>query len=185
MGRIGKITAAPEVRRAKNGEADVLMLTVRFSDGGTASVQWMPGAGDDTSPQEGDIVAVERFGGVLIVTASMSPGGPERKTGEREIYSRTADRTKAARLTLKTDGTAELSSGDSSGAEAARLILTDKVYLGNLVGSLCTVLLGIVDQVKNLTTAGAPGAHTVDPAAKANLEAYKEQIKAVLTEEEV
>jgi hypothetical protein len=103
-GRIGKITAPPEVRRAKSGDTDVLMLTVRFSDGGAASVQWMPGAGDDSSPQEGDIVAVERFGGVLIATASKSPGGPTRKTGEREIYSRTPSGGKAARHILKQSG---------------------------------------------------------------------------------
>jgi hypothetical protein len=113
-GRIGIITAPPEKRRAKNGEADVLMLTVRFSDGGTASVQWMPGAGDGTSPQKSDVVAVERFGGVLIATASMSPGSLGLKPGEREIYSRTPDGTKAARLILKTDGAAELEA--SSGA---------------------------------------------------------------------
>jgi hypothetical protein len=143
----------------------------------------MPGAGDDTSPQEGDIVAVERYGGILVVTASKSPGDPERKTGEREIYSRTADGTKAARLTLKTDGLAELASSDGSGATAARLVLTDKIYLGNLVSNICTVLLGIIDQIENLTTAGSPGSHTVDPAAKANLEAYKEQINAVFMED--
>jgi hypothetical protein len=104
MGRIGKITAPPEVRRAKNGVSDVLMLTVRFSDGGTASVQWMPGAGNDTSPLEGDIVAVERYGGVLIANASKSPGGPARKPGERDIYSRTPGGQKAARLVQKQSG---------------------------------------------------------------------------------
>jgi hypothetical protein len=103
-GRIGKITAPPEVRRAKNGDTGVLMLTVRFSDGGAASVQWMPGAGDDSSPREGDIVAVERFGGVLIVTASKSPGDPARKSGEREMYSRTSGGTKAAVHAFKQSG---------------------------------------------------------------------------------
>jgi hypothetical protein len=103
-GRIGKITAPPEKRRAKNGDADVLMLTVRFSDGGTASVQWMSGAGEDASPMEGDTVAVERFGGVLIATASMSPGSPARETGEREFYSRTAGGAKAAVHSLKHSG---------------------------------------------------------------------------------
>jgi hypothetical protein len=104
MSRIGKITAAPEVRRAKNGETGVLMLTVRFSDGGTASVQWMPGSGDDTSPREGDVVAVERFGGVLIAAACKSPGDPARKPGEREFYSRTPAGDRAARHVLKQSG---------------------------------------------------------------------------------
>ena len=103
-GRIGRITSPPEVKRAKNGDTNVLMLTVRFSDGGTASVQWMPGAGDDTSPQKDDIVAVDRYGGVLVVTASKPPGDPARKPGEREMYSRTPAGTRAARHVLKTSG---------------------------------------------------------------------------------
>jgi hypothetical protein len=118
MGRIGKITADPEVRRAKNGDTKVLMLTVRFSDGGTGSVQWMPGSGEDTAPQRNDIVAVERYGGVLIANAAKSPGDPARKPGERELYSRTPAGKKAAALLAKTDGSAELSSRSAAGKQA-------------------------------------------------------------------
>jgi hypothetical protein len=153
-GRIGKITSPPEKKRAKNGDADVLMLTVRFSDGGTASVQWMPGAGDDTSPREGDVVAVERFGGVLVAVASMSPGGPGRKTGERELYSRTA-----------------------SGEKAARIILGEKVYIGNQLTNLCTVTLGLIDKIKALVITGQAA---IDPTWAPALEAYKAEVKKIL-----
>jgi hypothetical protein len=104
MGRIGKITADPEVQRAKNGSTGVLMLTVRFSDGGTASVQWMPGAGEDTAPQRGDTVAVERYGGVLVANTAKSPGDPARKPGERELYSRSGAGQKTAVHALKQSG---------------------------------------------------------------------------------
>jgi hypothetical protein len=75
----------------------------------------MPGAGDDTAPRTGDIVAVERYGGVLIATASKSPGDPARKPGERELYSRTPAGAKAANLLLKEDGSASLTSTSPAG----------------------------------------------------------------------
>jgi hypothetical protein len=156
-GRIGKITAPPEKKRAKNGDADVLMLTVHFSDGGTTSVQWMSGAGDDTSPQENDIVAVERFGGVLAAVASMSPGGPARKSGEREFYSRT-----------------------SAGDRDSRIILGGKVYIGNRLTNLCTVMLGLIDKIKALTVTGQAA---VDPAWAPALEAYKAEIQKILEDQ--
>jgi hypothetical protein len=199
MGRIGKITAPPEVGRAKNGESDVLMLTVRFSDGGTASAQWMPGAGDDTSPQEGDTVAADRYGGVLIVTASKSPGAPALKTGEREIYSRDPGGSPAARCIFKTDGGVILESikaeskillspegeivySNKAGAKTS-LNKAGKQYIANNITSLCTVLLGIIDQIENLVTAGAPTLHTVHPDSKKVLELYKQVIESLLAKE--
>jgi hypothetical protein len=131
-GRIGKITADPEVRRAKNGASNVLMLTVHFSDGGAASVQWMPGAGDDTAPQKKDIVAVERYGGVLIATASKSPGDPARNPGERDIYSRAPEGERAATLLLETDGSASLESLSPAGKQAALALNAE----GALVASM-------------------------------------------------
>jgi hypothetical protein len=109
-GRIGVIVSAPETKKAKHGDDNVLVLTVRFSDGGTATVQWMPGAGDDTSPRLNDIVAVERFGGILAVTASKTPGDPALKPGEREIYSRDPDGKKAARIKLNNAGRIDIES---------------------------------------------------------------------------
>ena len=142
-GRIGRITAPPEVKRAKNGDTNVLMLTVRFSDGGTASAQWMPGAGDDTSPQENDIVAVERYGGVLVVTASKSPGDPALKSGEREFYSRTRAGERAARLILKTDGNAELSSGTPAGKTGDVVLGSDGSAIASLAAGQPAALHGL------------------------------------------
>jgi hypothetical protein len=122
-GRIGKITADPEVKRAKNGDTDVLMLTVRFSDGGAASVQWMPGVGEDTAPQRGDTVAVERYGGVLVAASAKSPGDPARKPGERELYSRDPFGKKAALLLMEDNGAVSLESPGAAGKAAAALSL--------------------------------------------------------------
>jgi hypothetical protein len=194
MGRIGKITADPEVRRAKNGEDNVLMLTVRFSDGGIASVQWMPGAGEDTAPQKGDTMAVKRFGGVMIAVASKSPGNPVRKTGEREFYSRTPTGKKAGSLLLKTDGSVSLSSSTPAGSQGAvhAMKTTGTHYLGNtLTGQdAATVMATFLTQFEAYTaalisaltaaTSGSPPP-TSDPGALAAFSAINTAAAAFQT----
>jgi hypothetical protein len=85
---MGRISGVPEVKRSKNGDTDVLVFPVHFSDGGTATVQWMPGTGEDSNPQMGDRVSVEYFGGILIATTCKTPFDPKIKTGERNLFSR-------------------------------------------------------------------------------------------------
>jgi hypothetical protein len=180
-GRIGRITADPEVRRAKNGDSNVTMLTVRFSDGGTASVQWMPGSGEDTVPQKNDIVAVERYGGVLIASASKSPGDPERKPGERDFYSRDGDGNKTARVLLETDGTITLESIEGK----TKLVLrpNGKYYLGNGGNDLLAALVKTIDDIINHKTIGPPPKHDVSPDDKAKLKQDQETLKSFMDSE--
>jgi hypothetical protein len=187
-GRIGKITADPEVRRAKNGDADVLMLTVRFSDGGTASAQWMPGSGEDTAPQRNDIVAVERYGGVLIANAAKSPGGPARKPGERELYSRDGAGQKAAALLMKADGSAGLSSRSAAGTPAAAHGLKPggTQYVGNAAAGvdLFTVMDACLTALITALTAATSGSPppTLDPGALAAFSSMLSAASALKTQ---
>jgi hypothetical protein len=209
-GRIGVITAAPEARRAKNGDTNVLMLTVRFSDGGTASVQWMPGAGDDTAPRVNDIITAEYYGGVLVATAAKSPGDPKVKTGERNLYSRDAAGNKTAELFLEADGTAsllslsatgdpaaslalkktgeaELSSRIPTGTKAARLVQkqSGKTYLGNALAGqdLYTFTNTLLTALSSFSAAAA--ASQTDPAlvsAATALQAALQPLSAMLSQ---
>jgi hypothetical protein len=116
---IGVITADPVVARVKNSDSKALFVQVRFSlDGDIREVQYMPGVGEDTVPVKGDIVAVERFGGILIATASKDTGESKRKPGEREFYSRDAGGKKAGILVLENNGEADLSSNVPAGKQA-------------------------------------------------------------------
>ncbi|MDR1174101.1 MAG: hypothetical protein LBK83_01355 [Treponema sp.] len=180
-GRIGKIAADPEVTRARHGDSNVIMLTVHFSDGGVASVQWMPGAGDDTSPQEGDIVAAERYGGILVATASKSPGDPKLKPGERELYSRDSDGNKIARLLMETDGTITLESIEGK----TKLVLrpNGKYYLGNGGEDLLAALVKTIDDIANIKTVGPPPKHDVSPDDKAKLKQDQETLKSFMDSE--
>jgi hypothetical protein len=154
---IGTVSGKPWIDRAKNGRSKVVFLQVKFAlDGDVRTVQYFPGSGVDDVPCKGDIVEVVRDGGILLAVSAKDKADPRRESGEKEIYSR-----------------------DGSGARDSRIILTDKIYLGNKATDLCAVLVGIIDQIKNLTISGNP----VDATAKIALEAYKETIKSLVTEE--
>lgn len=57
-----------------------------------------------------------------------------------------------------------------------------KIFIGNNVQNIYDVLVGLVEQVKNLVTFGHPGIHKVAPASKAALDLYRRQyIEPVFT----
>jgi hypothetical protein len=158
---IGAVSGKPWIDKAKNGRSKVVFLQVKFAlDGDVRTVQYFPGSGVDDVPCEGDIVEVIRDGGILLAVSVRDSAEPKRKPGEKEIYSR-----------------------DASGAKASRLLMTDKIYLGNIATDLCAVLLGIIDQIENLVTVGTPVSHTVSPPSVAALELYKQVIESLLAKE--
>ena len=159
---IGKITGDPFIEQVKNGEAKALFAQVELSTGETRTVQLFPGAGNETWPCKGDVVVVERKGGLLYAAAVWDKSEPKRKTGEREIYSRNAAGAKQARHIFRNDG---------------------KHYIGNTAINLYKVLLDITDIIKNLHTVGAPGAHTVLAADQAKIALIEADVKQLLTEE--
>lgn len=129
----------------------------------TRSYDLMLAAGEDSCPQKGDTVWFDTAGMEMrgTVIATRDPIVPTVNAGEKEFYSYTSAGVKQARLKLKANG---------------------KIYAATVTGStdLGTILLGLIDQIKAITTAGSPGVHQVDPTTQANLETYKAQIRLLL-----
>jgi len=159
---IGRITADPFVDTCKNGEAKALFAQVELSTGEIRTVQLFPGAGDETWPCKGDVVVVERKGGLLYASAVWDKSEPKRKPGEREIYSRNGGGAKQARHIFRDDGLH---------------------YIGNTVINLCKILLDMADVMKTHTTKGSPTTHTVLETDKAKITLIEADIKKLLTEE--
>ena len=194
---IGRITADPLIEQVKNGEAKALFAQVELSTGEIRTVQLFPGAGDETWPCKGDVVVVERKGGLLYASALWDKSEPELKPGEKTIYGRNADGEKVSRavfldtgemqietikgkslIVLKESGEIEINS-----KEGAKYIFSDKHFIGNNATNLYKVILDITDIIKNLHTVGAPGAHTVLAADQAKVALIEADVKQLLTEE--
>ena len=159
---IGRLSSEPFVEKVKNGEAKALFAQVELPNGEIRSIQIFPGAGDETWPCKGDVVVVERKGGLLYASALWDMAEPRRNPGEREIYSRNGGGTKQARHIFRDDG---------------------RHYIGNTAINLYKVLLDITDIIKNLHTKGAPGAHTVLESDQAKVALIEADIEKLLTKE--
>jgi hypothetical protein len=105
----GRVSGAPFKDRARLGEDDVLYVPVSVATGGTLDAVWYPGTNDDSSPVEGDTVTLVRIGGFYAATGGKG-AEPEAEPGERELFSRNADRDKVARVFLKADGEIDVES---------------------------------------------------------------------------
>jgi hypothetical protein len=57
-----------------------------------------------------------------------------------------------------------------------------KVFIGNGRKNICALLTGLIDAIEGIVTFGSPASQSVDPATKAKLEAYKNQIKQLFME---
>jgi hypothetical protein len=105
---IGKLANDPFVGEVKNGEAKALFAEVEFSHNEVRTVQVFPGMGEDSWPCKGDTVVVEKAGGFYYVSGVWDGAEPNRKPGEREIYSRKKDGSKAADILLDGEGNISL-----------------------------------------------------------------------------
>jgi hypothetical protein len=194
---IGRITDDPFAETVKNGEAKALFVQVELPTGDIRTVQLFPSAGTETWPCKGDVVVVERKGGLLYVSAIWDKAEPQLKPGEREIYGRNAGREKVSRIVFLETGEIQIETlkGESQivlretgeieliSKDKARYIFSDKHFIGNQQTNLCEVLLGIMDVIANLKTVGSPGAHTVDPSFIPEIDSQKEEIKKILAGE--
>jgi hypothetical protein len=62
----------------------------------------------------------------------------------------------------------------ASGLDVSIVSLAGRIYIGNAVQSMYSVLMALVDQIENLMTFGHPGMHVVDPKSKDALEKFKD-----------
>ena len=61
-------------------------------------------SGDESAPQEGDRIAVLLIGNFRIAIGGLDQIAPESEQGEKRFYSRTADGSIAASISINSDG---------------------------------------------------------------------------------
>jgi hypothetical protein len=117
------IVTGQEIRKNRDSEINVRMLQVQISNPqDIQSVEYVPLAGDDNPPQNGDTVFILSFGqsykcaiGVRdAIVASMS-------AGERKLYSRDSNGDIAAFINLLAGGNVELNGNAFSAVRFAEL----------------------------------------------------------------
>jgi hypothetical protein len=57
-----------------------------------------------------------------------------------------------------------------------------KFYFGNSGKNMCELFIGLIDEIEDIVTSGAPPSHRISPATRQKFEAYKNQIKALFLE---
>ena len=101
---IGTVTGQ-EIRKNRDGGADVRLLQVQMVGNDVQTVQYMPMAGDDSPPQIGDKVAVVPIGPAFQVALGIQDSVvPSVAAGEKKFYSRDENGEIIAFVHLKTDG---------------------------------------------------------------------------------
>jgi hypothetical protein len=193
----GRVSGAPFKDRARLGEDDVLYVPIALATGGTLDAVWYPGTNDDSAPVEGDTVTLIRIGGFYAATGGKG-AEPLTEPGERELFSRNADREKVARVFLKADGEVVIESmkGESSvtltpdgdiflNSQKSKLVLraNGKYYLGNGSDDLLAALVKTIDDIINIKTIGPPPKHDVSPDDKAKLKQDQETLKSFMDSE--
>lgn len=98
-----------EIRKNRNGGADVLLLQVEVSDtDDVQTAELMTHAGDESSPVDGTTVLLVQLGPAWVVAVAaddLIP--PDIAAGERRVYSQD-DGTRKAAIYWRTDGQLEL-----------------------------------------------------------------------------
>ncbi len=105
--RIGRVVSS-EVGKNRDGDSDVLLLTVEISEpGDEQTVEYMQAAGDDFNPPEDTTVIVADLGEAWKIAIAADDGiAPESASGEKEIYAILAG-IKKGRLKCNLDGTVQ------------------------------------------------------------------------------
>lgn len=87
-----------------------VILTVEFSDpDDTDEVEWIPGPGEDSTPQLGSRVIVYAISSGYLVAGFGNDGAtPTSSEGTKEIYSTDTAGAKSARITCKPDGSIDI-----------------------------------------------------------------------------
>jgi hypothetical protein len=119
---IGEIKSS-EVRKNKDGETDVLMLTTELADpDDLQSIQLVTQSGEDYHPKEGSKIIIVTIGESFKVAIACDDGiVPTVDEGERRMYSIDSGGSVAAVIYLKSDGTVEINNGGGTAVEFSRL----------------------------------------------------------------
>jgi hypothetical protein len=107
MTGIGVISGDPFVKRAANGEGNMLVCPVKTVSG-TVTAVYYPGPGEDCWPCKNDVVTLIRVGGFWAIAGVKPPGDPGLSPGERKISGRDAAGNTKAVVLLDKDGNISL-----------------------------------------------------------------------------
>lgn len=153
MVTIGKVTGQ-EIRKNRDGAADVRLLQVRMSnDSDIQTVQYMPMAGDDAPPQDGDLVAVLSIGPAFQVALGIQDSVvPSMDSGEKKIYGRNGAGDIASFINFLASGNLELNGNANTAVRFSPL----NTALQSLVTAINAVLATKAD------AGGAAGTLTLD-----------------------
>lgn len=119
------------------------------------TIEMMHPPGVISGPTPGDVVVTVDAGGRLVIAVGSRNYRIEVAVtaGETVIYSTAADGSEVkAEIKLDTDG---------------------KIEAKNASQSLKDLIDSLIDEIKNLTTYGSPGSHSVTAASKATLDLLK------------
>jgi hypothetical protein len=109
------------------------------------------------------------------------PGGditpPRLEAGDAALYT-----GNGARVIVRESGGVEVYAAGNGGVKVTSEEGT--LYFANGKTNSCKILLGLIDEIKEIVTSGAPPAHTVNEASKQKLDAYKNKIKELYAEAE-
>jgi phage gp45-like len=142
---------------------------------------------DITLPEleEGDVAIYTGEGGYTVY----------REAGDVETYAK-GD----GKVTVNTEkGDVEINAGGKGGIKAkteggnleisitgsgkAKIVCeSGKFFLGNSSIDNCALLIGLIDEIKAIVTAGSPASQTINPATQTKLEAYKMKVKQLYAE---
>jgi hypothetical protein len=100
---------------------------------------------------------------------------PELEEGDVAIYT-----GKGGWIVLREAGGTEINA--KAAGNIIALCEDGKLYFGNGSKNMCELLIGLIDEIKAIVTSGGPPSHTINPATQQKLEAYKDQVKALLLE---
>jgi len=151
---IGRLSSDPFIETIKNGKAKALFAEVALPNKDIRTVQIFPGPGEESWPCKGDVVIVERVGGLLFATAIWDGEEPTLKPGEREFYSRNAKRKRVASTHMDSDGniitkadkniTTEIDGNLKTNTKGNEALFADGNYTRNVKGSSTTEVSGTV-----------------------------------------
>lgn len=122
MVAIGRVTGQT-IAENRDGVTAVRLLQVEMSaPGDVQTVQYMPMAGDDSPPQNGDLVAVLSIGPAFQVALAVQDSVvPSMAAGEKKVYARDGAGDIAAFLNLRASGDLELNGSGNSAVTFAQL----------------------------------------------------------------
>lgn len=116
------IVKGTEIKRNRDGDHDVLMITAEIGDtDDVQSVELACAMGEDFNPPVGTKLILQEVGAAYKVAVAGDDGiSPTTSAGERKIYSIASGAISAVAY-FKSDGTLQLNNGSGTAVEFARL----------------------------------------------------------------